>query len=37
VAAARGMNEQIERQFGFLGNPYVNVLMLNIALDKEKK
>jgi K+-transporting ATPase ATPase C chain len=47
VAAARGMQvEQIKqlideqivgRQFGFLGNPYVNVLMLNIALDKAMK
>jgi K+-transporting ATPase ATPase C chain len=44
VAAARGLNETDvmslmekyieDRQFGFLGEPRVNVLLLNLALDE---
>ena len=47
VAKARGMSDEIlarvvtqsteERQFGFLGTPRVNVLALNLALDKLPK
>jgi K+-transporting ATPase ATPase C chain len=47
VARARGLSEEVVRrlvadhlvgrQFGFLGNPRVSVLELNLALDQTKK